>query len=135
MTTRLAQLGIYLQKNLTLLDQQLPDLLNIISNIDELNLPYDIPGSDYDPKHKKGTKPKKEDIQRFYEDLGMPFYHSLTKKQITKLRREMYGDSEDEIKRSTISKAIEKNDVRVYVNKRDQITWAVCIKPVFGLKG
>jgi len=87
MTTKLAQRSVQLKKNLTQLDQVLPDLLSIISNIDELQLPYDVPGSDYDPKHKKGTKPRKEDIQRFYEDLGMPFYHSLTKKQITKLSK------------------------------------------------
>jgi len=42
-----------------------------IANIDELHLPTDVPGL--------------EKFQKFYEELGMPFFHSLTKKQIKKL--------------------------------------------------
>ncbi len=46
-------------------------LLETFAPKDTLNLPTDIPDLDH--------------FQEFYEDLGMPFFHSLTKKQITKL--------------------------------------------------
>ena len=60
---------------------------------------------------------------------------AMVAKQLTELRREMYGPSQPEIKRSTIDKALQINDIRLFVNRRDQIRWAQCIKPVFGLKG
>jgi len=55
--------------------------------------------------------------------------------QLTALRRELYGDSQTDIKRSTIYKAMDRNDVRLFVNKRGKIRWVQCIKPVFGFKG
>jgi hypothetical protein len=60
---------------------------------------------------------------------------AVVAKQLTELRREMYGPKQPEIKRSTIDKAMKANDIRLFVNNRDEIRWAHCLKPVFGFKG
>lgn len=67
--SKLGQLAKQFQKNNTILEGELIDILDKIANIDELHLPTDVP----------------DDIQKLYEEVGCPFYHSLTKKQILKL--------------------------------------------------
>jgi hypothetical protein len=55
-----------------------------LTDVSTLSLPIDIPG--YDHSKNKGN-PKKKDIQKLYEELGCPFYHSKTKMQIKKLAK------------------------------------------------
>ncbi len=71
MKAKIHQTVSQLEKNLIVLDKVMPDLFDAIVNIDELHLPQDIP----------------DDLQKFYEELGSPFFHSLTKKQILKLSK------------------------------------------------
>lgn len=53
-----------------------------------LHLPMDIPGGPNDPKTiANGGIPDDDAMQRFYEELESPFFHSLTKMQITKLAK------------------------------------------------
>lgn len=73
--------------NNKILEDELEAILEKIVNIDELHLPTDIPGGPNDPKQAKDEPPDDDAIQRFYEELGCPFFHSLTKKQIFKLAK------------------------------------------------
>jgi len=60
-----------MKENNKLLEKTSELIQNRIANIDELHLPTDIPGLD--------------EFDKFYKELGQPFFHSLTKKQIKKL--------------------------------------------------
>lgn len=59
------------QANNELLEKKLMKMLSRIASIDELHLP----------------PLETHDLQEFYEELGCPFFHSLTKKQIKKLSK------------------------------------------------
>ena len=68
---KLQLFGKQFEKGGNLTDKTAESVYGNVQNIEELHLPQVIP----------------DDIQDFYEELGSPFFHSLTKKQIFKLAR------------------------------------------------
>jgi len=81
---KLNQFAVAYKKNSEFMKKESPLIFDKIASINSLYLPLDIPGSKYD----KRTYSKDTDwMNKFYEELGMPFFHSLTKKQIKKLGR------------------------------------------------
>ena len=84
MTSKLNQLVTQFQKNNNLTEKKAEQIYKTLTNIDALFLPLDIPGGPHDPICANGL-PDDEAIQRFYEELGCPFFNSLTKEQITLL--------------------------------------------------
>jgi len=71
------------------MEKKSPLIFDKLSDINSLFLPLDIPGSSRDPNISNGDGyPKDSDwMNKFYKELGTPFFHSLTKKQIVKLAR------------------------------------------------
>jgi hypothetical protein len=64
--------------------------------------------------------------------LGHPVEEVVT--EISNLKRALFEDrSLKDITRDSIYKSIELRDVRLFINKRNQIRWVQSIKPVFGL--
>ena len=64
------------------MERESPLIFDKLATINTLYLPMDIPGS----KHDNTTYKREDDwMNKFYEELGMPFFHSLTKKTIKKL--------------------------------------------------
>lgn len=82
----LGQFASTLQKNKNLIERSAENVYKTFSNIDSLYLPMDVPGSPNGPKaFFKDGRPTKNAIQKFYEELGCPFFNSLTKEQIEEL--------------------------------------------------
>lgn len=81
---KLGQFATQYKKNSNFMVKEAPIIFDKLSGINSLYLPLDIPGSKYD----KTTYKKDADwMNKFYDELGRPFFHSLTKKQIPKLAR------------------------------------------------
>lgn len=87
-SNKLGQLAATLQKNINLTEKTAETVYKNFVNIDSLSLPMDVPGTPNGPKNSfHSGKPNKHAIQEFYEELGCPFFNSLTKEQITELAR------------------------------------------------
>jgi len=82
-SNKLGKLSNTFKKNSALTEKITDEIYKTFSNIDSLSLPLNIPGTPRGGHLSKNGKPYKDAIQIFYEELGCPFFNSLTKEQIS----------------------------------------------------